>query len=369
MNTVSYIIIVVLSSIFAGLSSSNKIDAKLKKFLYIISFMIMLVFLGFRNFGIGIDDYSYKNIFFNVKEYGLIKFFLQSTIEPGFLLLNYIVGIFSNNFNIIIFISSLIILFFIYKTLYFFKENISLFFSVFIFGTMFLPYCFGIIRLSMAFSICFYSLIFFLNKERKKFNIFVLLASSFHYSALVFLLLNFIINKNITKTYILRRFYFFIILIIPLAIIFISKSVVPLLGIRYSNYIIKGSLSISLSDFDKLPIIVLLIIFYNYICKAYENPKILIVLYSVSIIISIYSSMINFGRVQWYFNIIICLIVPMLIKGIKKSKTRYWNLILVPLLSVYFVIYCNKLVNPSANIVNLNNYENQLLGGKYNYDS
>ncbi len=369
MNLVSYIIIITVSSLFAGLSSTSKIDTKLKKFLYLLSFTIMLVFLGFRNYGIGIDDYSYRNIFLNVKEYGLINFFLQSTIEPGFLLLNYIVAIFSDNFSYIIFISSLIILIFMYKTIYYFRENISLFFSVFIFGTMFLPYCFGIIRLSIAFSICFYSLIFFLNKDRKKFNILVLLASSFHYSALVFLILNIIINKDITKKFILRRFYFFIILIIPIAIIFISKLGVPLLGVRYSNYVIKGFLSISLGDFDKLPIILLLIIFYKYICNAYQNPKILIVLYSISIIISIYASMINFGRVQWYFNILICLIVPMLIKGIKKSKTRYWNLILIPLFTTYCIIYCSRLVDKSANIVNLNNYENQLLRGEYNYDS
>lgn len=364
----NYYIVVLLSSFFALLAqifAQNKNEEfKLNKLFYFLSFCILFFYLGFRNFGIGIDDYTYDYIFQNVSNSNVLTYFINSGMEPGYLILNKIIGLFTKDFQVVICVCAFISLLFIYKGMVYERKHVNYFLSFFLFGTIVYPYFFGIIRLSLALSIIFYAYTFFFEKKYKYYTLFVLLASIFHYSSLVMLLL-LILPKKELSTSLLRKAYLYLIVLLPFAFYLVSKIVVPLLNSRYSNYIISNSLSLNFGDIDKLLILILCYMFYDNLNKVTTNSKIYIFLYAISIILSICSMFISFGRTQWYFNILICILLPLIIKSIKKyGKYKYYSLIVIPLVIIYGFIYSIKMTDVNSKVVNFGNYDNILINNK-----
>ena len=135
-----YYVAIFLAAIFAWIAQklgkkSNK-GFKLNYFFWILSMGVFVVLFGLRKCGVAVDDVSYKRIFENTAANGFIGQFLETTMEPGYLLLNYIVSLFTDNFQVMIFIVTLIPVFLYYKALEYESDKISMFWGVFLLGTI-----------------------------------------------------------------------------------------------------------------------------------------------------------------------------------------------------------------------------------------
>ena len=364
-NGLLYYLIIFLAAIFGFFSQlfakDKKNTMKLNKFFLIISFLLLLLFLAYRKCGVGIDDYNYKRMFDYTIKYGFFKSYSYWGVEPGYMLLNYIISFFSHDVNFMFLINGFISLFFIFKMMIYERKNINFFITIMIFGLIIYPYFFGIMRLSMAFSISFYGFRFFIEKNRKKFNLLILFASCFHFSALLLLLFNLFFNIELTASK-LKKIYLSTALFVPIVFLIGKNFLIPFLNSRYSGYLLDDSLQFSLGTFDKVPIIFLFLFFSFLMSKYTERSRIYIFLYSFSLIISISSFIINFGRIEWYFSIYSIILFPMLIRSVFKDKQ--WRIISIPLVICVFIygyMFSNRLINPNSKIVNFEKYSNVLL--------
>lgn len=357
---------ILLASFFAWLAQKFAKDKKncfrLNKFFWILSIATLVIIMGFRTIEVGVDDYSYKKIFDDVMAYGPITKFLQTTIEPGYLILNYIISIFTNNFQVVLIITSCIPILFYFKAIEYERKNVNFFLTVFLFGTLMYLYFFGIIRLFIATSIATYALRYIFEKKNKKFICYILFASTMHYSAIFMLFLLYFSTEKEDKPRKVRNIVILVTIAMPAIIIVVSQFIFPAMGDRYSSYTSLNTFRLSIDQFDKLPITLLAIFLYKDLIKINKNVKIYITLSALTTVISIYSTVIGIGRIQWYLNFAICILLPSIVRAINKNHLyKYWNILLVPIIIAYGVVYSNNIVNQESN-AGMRNYSNVLFG-------
>lgn len=204
-----------------------KLKNKEKIFLT-IAFIEMLLFLGLRDITIGTDlkNYiPYFNFFKNTTWNGI--FLLD--LERGYIILNKIISLFGGE-NFFLFIVAIICLAGVYISIKQYSQNY--FFSIFIYITMqFYIFLFSGLRQAIAFSIIWISLKYVIERKLFKFILFVLIASTFHKSAIICLPIYFIATKKIT----LKYFMFFMWTLI-VAFVFKGEIVNLITRYVYSNY-------------------------------------------------------------------------------------------------------------------------------------
>lgn len=177
--------------------------------LNVISFVVFLLFFGFRGF-IG-DDWTNYYRMFDKCSFDNIDALLQSmqdtSFEPGFFLLNIVCkAIFGDNYIVFQFICTLITLLLLYKFLRRYVDNIPLGFALYL--------CMGGFVMSTnlmrnSISILLFANVLHLIVERKAFMYYLtcLLALSFHYSALLYFPVYFFFHKKISKWVLLVIFF------------------------------------------------------------------------------------------------------------------------------------------------------------------
>lgn len=322
-TTIFYCLIILSATIFVALAQGTRNKVLFKIFIS-ISFFILFFIFAYRNFS-AIDDLSYVRIFNNVNINGLLEHFKNTKLELGYLLLNKIILLFTDNYLFMQLISSFIPLFLFYYAFVKNRNNINLSMAVFLFITLiyFKMLSTGLVRMFISMGIVINSYKYIYEKNNKKFIILILIASLFHYSALfMFILEYFFISKRDIK----KKSNSFIVLVlfaIPIGFMFISKVLVPILGSRYIKYGIIGKFTLSLSSFDTLPILILLIIYGKKVKDENKNKyKLFISIFSLSSIISFYSGMVPVGRLVFYTNIALFLVAPMISQSMKNNKDR-----------------------------------------------
>lgn len=318
-----YSSVILLAVMFAGLAQNSK-----KSFFYYIymglSFAILFFTYGFRDFS-AIDDGAYGRIFESVSEIGWINQFLNTTMEPGYLMLNYIVSMFTHDYLYMQLITSFIPLFLFYYGFKKYRNMISIPTAVFFLCTMlyFQMISVALIRMFIGISIIFVAFYYIPKRKPIKYMSLVILASIFHYSAffLIFLTYFAINKKSLSKK--ATRTYLLLFIMTPFIFIIISKFIVPLLGSRYSHYGSIESIEIGFSTFTTLPLILFLLLFYR---KFHSNNqlyfKLFLTIYALSIIISLFGGMVGLGRLIFYsyaaFILASAMIGKLLVRDSKK---------------------------------------------------
>ncbi len=339
-----YYIGIFLAAIFAGIAqklgkNSNK-KFKVNYIFWIFSMAVFVFIFGFRESGIGVDDPSYETIFNSTALNGVINEFLNTTMEPGYLLLNYIVSIFTSNFQVMIFITTLIPVFLYYKALEYESDKISMFWGVFFLGTILFIYFCGITRLFIAASIIAYGLRFVMEKKPIKYIIIVLIATSFHYSAIFMIfLLYFAMGEKENHKRSNIKLFVLIAFIMPIMIFVVSNYIFPNMGDRYSSYTQIKSGTLSLDAFDKLPFILIAIFFSKDMLKNNKNIDKYITIYAMALIISVYSVFLDIGRMQWYCMYSTCIILPSILEVLKKVKSQEYAVMYIPCMLIYGLLY------------------------------
>ena len=217
----------------------NKI---LKVIFSILIILIPSIIGGFRDLTIGTDVLVYGEKYFKYANsyQNILNYITSYDIDIGYLAINFLVSRFTNDVHIFLFVLQLIVNTLVFITLYKYKERVPLWLSMLCYLTLYYCRTFNLIRQSMALAIVFWGIKKKKKKEFIKYFIVVLLASLFHPSAWIALLLyiiNILLNSKNERIYsfIIVSSALFVVLAFPILMKVLNS--LNILPERYYNYL------------------------------------------------------------------------------------------------------------------------------------
>ena len=241
-------------------------------------------------------------------------------VEFGYILLNKIILIFTENYYWLFIITALIFCFFMFKSI--FEQSKYRAISTYIFLTAGLYfYSMNVMRQSMGFAIFLYSLKYIRTKNLKKYVFYILIATSIHKSSLVYLPIYFIRNVKIDY----KKFIF-----ISLSIILSKNIIFNFLGMilyntKYYNYIsgfYADPTKSMISPIINFLIICIFLLFYKVKSDDIEYKLYLnihIVAYLISLLLGTVPLISRVFIAFYHINI---LSIPYLISLIKGKRSK-----------------------------------------------
>jgi len=330
--------IYLLIFIFWGLislfvSQTNRISLRQKRNIYLFTAGGSLLFLmGLRDITVGTDLISYYNEFLNPEQ-----FFQFRTSERGYSYFNLIFSKLGIGFQLYLFvIASLIVtvISVLYKK---FSKNIILSFYLFVTLGLFAMTMSGI-RQSLAVTISIIAFMFLMKNKTLLFIFFVILASFFHNSAIIFLLVYFVKNFNMTKSKAILLYF------ASLASYFVLPIFMPLvINIIPERYLLRYlHLDVNIN-----PLVIVVYILIPFAVLIIWKPAIkpnssdsliskLLLLSFFSVIIYFFATEIAlFERLIYYFMVFTTVLIPNVIMDIKDKSLKIVSIvacILLPLI-------------------------------------
>lgn len=329
----------IITTVICYIKDKNFIKENSKYLLIIIG--ILTLFLLLRSTKVGIDTKNYENIFNYCRDKNIIELLTFGRHEIGYKYYTKFVSLFAD-YHFFLCITSIITMIGIY---FFIKENSKNYFlSVLLFITFnFYGFCFGILRQSLAISIllCGYKYIF--EKKIWKFLLFVLLATLFHKTAFIFIILYFIKNIHIDK----RKLIIWIGIIV---MSFISRQFILNFII---NYVYKPA-DITFYSGSGYKMLILLIglgiccyFFQDRLLKQDKKNQLLInMIYIASIIQTLSTFFGNTYRVTLYFCYAMLPLVPNIIETIENKKIKMViEVCMIIILTLYYYFVTSNLID------------------------
>lgn len=334
-----YIAVIVLSLFLISISTIIK-GKFAERCLYILGILTLASLYMFRN-EIGIDDRVYHNYYDYASLYGFWDYLKWGGIEKGFLITVFILNkLTGGSYFAAQTILSIIPFVFIGKANWKYRNSNSATIATLVVWTHFYPLMMGngLVRLFIAVSIVYYAFDYIVTKNRFKYILWILIATSFHMSALVMLVL---LIMTINTEWFFKHWKIFILsllLIIPTGLLVVIKILVPRLGSRYMAYSQLGKVNIALGLFDILPVFIMGLIFYKYIDND-EGKKIYIIgliMCFLSVLISVVSTVLNMSRLIFYANFGVAIVFSMIEKKHLRNIKYY---LFVSIIIVYLLFY------------------------------
>ncbi len=161
--------------------------------------MALLYALRYRR--IGADTPGYVSSFLNIRNYTFSELFENEfRHEKGFLLYEKIISLFTDNYTVYFLITSIILFGILGRFAYKYSGNVCVFLFLFVSLGTYQFYLTGL-RQALAMSICMLAFDYVKNKKVCKFILYVIFASLFHRSAIIFLIVYPLCNlKKISST-------------------------------------------------------------------------------------------------------------------------------------------------------------------------
>lgn len=310
-----------------------------------LAILFISLFVSLR-YGLGVDYFTYQNAFYNISSGNFIDKF-----EPGYILLNFVVGYFGFGFHFMLFIIAVFNYMLLYLSIEYYMDKykwVGLFLFLITFDLFI--YTLSAIRQSIALSIFLYASRYIVQQNWKKYFLLVLMGALFHLSIIVLLpiyqLYNYIRNKN----------YIFISYILLIAIISYSSVsnlinlISPFLDNKLAFYlIIEKSASPTLPSYPLAGfyVIVILAILYTLYQSEHliinrNSDKISFPLFAVLIFL-VLKTMQNIEyysilpRLQLYFYSFFIFVVPKIFSAFTLSS-RFIVIAIICAASIYFFI-------------------------------
>lgn len=277
-----YYFVVFSSSILAYFSEviRKMMSTKVATWLFFSGIIIPVLIAGYR-YGIGTDYYSYSDTYHDLTSHftNFLDAILNSRFEPGWIALNYFVKFIFNDVQYLFMISAILTWLLSFKAIYDNKNRISISLGILILLCTYYNISFNTVRQTISISIIMLSIKPLLDRRLFKFSLIILLASTFHYTAIIFFPAYWISNSYSEKTRLLKN------IIIPLLFITLVYFIEPIISIltnfdifsTYSNYDLEYRGFAKMELFLKLPIVIL-IAFNTKKLRTNNNP-----MYKISI--------------------------------------------------------------------------------------
>ncbi|MGL4570197.1 MAG: EpsG family protein [Clostridium sp.] len=333
-----YSVILLTSTLSAYIAQYIPKKHNLFKILFLlVSFFILFIFSA-KRYGIGTDYKLYHDMYYEIANIGNLKQAIISFnyVEPGWVIFNYIVKNIFDNVNYIFSISSFVTIGLVYLFLYKVKDKVNMGLGVFLFITLYYNQSYNLIRQFLAMSICLFGYKYIERRNLKKFIITIIIACCFHFSAIIFLPIYLLVDKLDKIKFI--RFYLFATLF--LGMIFYNKIlyfVIKITGLtKYSVYYTNG-VNVSFADIVlKFTIVFFIVINLKKLKKEDVFIYKLSTVYFIGVILSFTSFFAPFiGRISYYFEMSLILIIPRIIKLYSKEEKP----IIYYCITIFFYVY------------------------------
>lgn len=326
------------------------LKTKITKVLFLIIISIQFIIInGLRDVTVGVDTFRYSLHFSRIRAITNWDNFIDYDTEIGYKVYQWIIGLFTSNVNMYLLLTATLLFTLLAKFIY--KNSTNIFLSYFIFISLgFFDFTLSGIRQSIAMLIGLYTYEYALKKQKTKFLLVVLLAASFHYSALILLPIYFLVNFNLNNKYLL--------LIMP--IYFLTTIFSDQIGSLLTS-VYYGELSIldmydSSGTIGTMSIFILIVLIIGYIFHPPAHPNTTkehkalfnIVLFSF-FIQTLSSVMYLFTRLNMNYLIFLIIYIPLLLEKSPDStfslepklvwsakKVFYYSVVVV--FSVYLII-------------------------------
>lgn len=323
---------------FSELAVSQK--SIFTNFVYCVGIVLLGAMMAFRA-QTGLDDPAYRRSYLRAADLSYIQYFNLSSFEVGFKSLAYFLyGVFGDNYNIVqvIVTYASFCLWGIAIKQYGPRSSIAAMTLILITHYYLLIMGPALVRMFIAIPIVFLSLRYLWERKTSMYILGIVCAAMFHLSSLFMLIL---IPFSLRGKSFYRNWHVVMLSIfiaIPVSFLFIAKVLVPLLpSTKYSAYATVRGLSLSLGKFDMVPVWLIGYINFRHVEKKDRDMyTIAMVLISLSIMISFYSSMVSVGRLIYYANLGVILLFGMMWK--QKRGNRFHDIFMVAL-TAYSVVY------------------------------
>lgn len=316
-------------------------NTKRKKIFMIIIFSILTLIAMLRSWKVGVDTEQYYRNFTVIANLGWDEVDVLR-YESGYFYLCKILSCISKDPHILIIISSFIIIPSVGRFIYKYSSNVAL--STFIYITLNI-YFFHLtgMRQSLAIAILLYGIDFLLERKNFKFMLIVIIASLFHSSAVILIVLIWINKlKYGRKTYFNTIFTAIIGFIFYKPVFGIISQILP----KYQGYI--TSTFGESNYFGALLQFIVGLTVYTFCNKFYffkdnekQNNISRLALRCVSITVCLQAMTMRMniiGRMSPYFWIFSIIAFPDAIKSIKSKNKSEWILIVLFVLFLYWLI-------------------------------
>ena len=170
---------------------------------FLITHMILLLFMGLRGSWVGIDTIVYSQTFENATSLSAV-FNDDSTTEPLYKIFMFILRTIFFSRHVAIFIFSALIMYFVFKTLKKYYNSLCLAVAIPAFVCIYYFHSFNLIRITLAASFLLWSTPLLVNEKYKQYSIRILVTTFMHYSSIVLFLplgLLIVYKKNRTLAY------------------------------------------------------------------------------------------------------------------------------------------------------------------------
>ncbi len=336
-TTLYYYFAIVLFSVLIGWIAENKKKRNDRKGLlfcfYLISFFLAFI-LGFRSESVGIDTINYRTSFDNAFDYSIFDY---ESIEPGFHLLQIIIGFLFSGPSISIIIFSFFTVFFVFKGLWKQRDSISIFIAFSIYVGIFYFQAMNLLRIYLAAAIILWKFDYLIKKQYTKFVVVILIAATIHFSSLVmFLPLGFLWLRS--KSNFLALGVTAAMLAFAVSIAMSFSSYLNLL--RYAEYgdnnNATGNIGFMLF-FEYLPCLYFIV--YAYRKKIFNQWYYLLISFTcVGFSLKVLSYYVEIvGRLGIHFMGLFILLIPYFINEIRKRNRRKYIMVCLVMLLYVFV--------------------------------
>lgn len=330
---VIYSLLVLLTLIFGYIINNTK-SIKGKKLCYCIIFLSLLLVGGLR-YDVGIDYLgTYVNVYYLM---------LQGYEDPRFdiiptLIMNIVIFL-DLHYQVFFLISEFIILYFTFQSIKEQAKDRQLGLFIFICGTLYFA-SFNIIRQSIAMVLFYYSLRYLEEGKTAKYILINIIGSLFHYSAIMFIPLYFIVNRDFKLSMKMFCLVFFFV-----CSGFVISNIITILDFtKYGKYVHEADIYTS---FEKLNFSTILNIglwlcyeLYFILSKKKSRKD---VIYSNIHFCGVMSTILGFYlplgiRLFSYFRYIEFLSIPNLISKINGRYRILIKFIAITFYLIYFVL-------------------------------
>ena len=320
LSFILYITVYLISGILMTVSIKKK-----QKVLFIIALIIPTLFAGLRYY-VGTDYENYYYTYIHYTNISMKEYFKAGINNPGLFLIAKITNIVKSE-KVFFGLCALII----YSTFILgIKKNYekySLFLLIFLFLMQPFTNGFNIIRQTIAISICFINFQNIYERNLKKFLLVLLLAMSFHMTAIVTLPMYFLYNKNKSQSYSWKSVF-----VVLFSIIIFSniQSLFPILNRfsflnQYSSYF---STMATVGNNTSLLLKIMVIVFICFFKKKLEqydrnnNFLFLLLIISLSLELTGFFSAFIKRLSMYYYSIPSILLLSEIPRIVKNNKNK-----------------------------------------------
>lgn len=291
-------------------------------------FSFLALIAGLRRYTVGIDTIVYRNAIDEVVSFS--RLISESSLEPLFVVIQYLIYFIFRSGSIGIFIYSSITLFFIYGGIKRYFDSINIYVCFLVYTCLYFFPSMNLIRITLAASFIFYNFHYLLEQKYSRFLLIILLTTLVHYSTIVMLfplLVYYFYKKNkilaFVGTMLLMGFI--------ITFVYILSDYIALLN-RYSGYIDNNDSS------GHVGIMLFLTYLPALMCCFYiVKKKIKSIWADLTICFSLSAFSIRFlayfivaaGRLQTHFMILTLLLLPYWVGYLAVKSPKYYKLFMI----------------------------------------